>query len=283
MTGTVCLTIDFDATSLWIQREMTTVTSISRGEYGVLVVPRILHMLKKRGIKCTWFIPGHTIETYPEVCQMIVDQGHEVGLHGYMHENFNDLSEDKEWEILERTVQIGKQLTGQMPKGFPSPAWNISSRTLENLEKLGPEYDSSQMGNDYSPYYSRKKDEYPEEAPIRFGEESKIVEVPVSWSLDDYPHFEYLKTPNSFIPGLQNPNHVFDNWMGDVDYMLRDFKNGVMVATVHPQVIGRGHRFLGLEKWIDQVLEKGATFARIDEVTAKFLEGHEFGKYLSND
>jgi len=279
MSGTICLTFDFDAVSLWIQREMTTMTSVSRGEFGVEAVPRILNMLKKRGIKSTWFIPGHTIETYPAVCKMIIDQGHEVGLHGYIHENFNMLSAEEEWGILNKSIKIAEQLTGIKPKGFRSPAWDISSRTIENLEKLELVYDSSQMGKDYSVYFSRKGDVVARDKPIHFGESSKIVELPVSWSLDDYIPFEFMKTSTTLMPGLQNPKSVFENWLGDVEYMLRDFENGLLVATIHPQVSGRGHRLLGLENWLDSLIDKGIAFSRMDQVAELYLEGYEFGKY----
>jgi peptidoglycan-N-acetylglucosamine deacetylase len=277
--GTVCLTFDFDAISLWLQREMTTMTSISRGEFGVVAVPRILHMLKKRNIQSTWFIPGHTIETYPDVCKMIVEHGHEIALHGYAHENFNSLPAEEEWEILQRSVQVAEALVGRKPKGFRSPAWDVSSRTIEFLEELGIMYDSSQMGNDYSVSFSRYRDEHSKHSASKFGVTSNVVEIPVSWSLDDYPYFEFLKTPSSLIPGLQNPQNVFANWTGDVDYMLRDFNNGILVATIHPQVSGRGHRLLGLENWIDGLIDKGVQFARMDEIAEAFLTGTKFGLY----
>ncbi len=277
--GTVCLTFDFDAISLWIQRDMTSLTSISRGEFGVIAVPRILHILEKRGIKCTWFIPGHTIETYPNICKMIYEHGHEIALHGYVHENFNILSQEEEWEILQKSIQAVETLTGIRPKGFRSPSWDVSSRTIRNLESLGILYDSSQMGNDYGVYFSRIGDEHFKDRATKFGALSKIVEIPVSWSLDDYVYFEYLKTPSGLFPGLRTPEEMYINWDGDIEYMLRDIENGVLVATFHPQVSGRGHRLLGLEKWIDSLIEKGIVFSRMDNIAASFLNGTRFGIY----
>jgi peptidoglycan-N-acetylglucosamine deacetylase len=81
---------------------------------------------------------------------------------------------------------------------------------------------------------------------MRFGEKTRLVEMPVRWSLDDYPHFEYLRLPNAIMPGLKTPEDVFRNWTEDIAYMVRDFTDGVLVFTFHPQVIGRGHRMLGL-------------------------------------
>lgn len=277
--GTVCLTFDFDAISLWLQRGMTTQTAISRGEFGVVAVPRILHLLEQRAIKSTWFIPGHTIETYPEVCVLIMEHGHEIALHGYAHENFDILSPEEEWGILQKSIEVTRKLTGNTSKGFRSPSWDISSRTIENLEKLGIIYDSSQMGNDYSVSYSRYGDEHFKDKATEFGIQSKVIEIPVSWSLDDYVYYEYLKTPNGVFPGLKTPDEMFNNWNGDIDYMLRDYQNGVLVATFHPQVSGRGHRLLGLEKWLDGLLEKNIVFARMDHIAESFSRGDKFGIY----
>lgn len=277
--GTVCLTFDFDAISLWLQRDMTTMTSISRGEFGAVAVPRILHMLGKRDIQSTWFVPGHTIETYPEVCKAIIEQGHEIALHGYAHENFNILSFEEEREILQKSIDVTEKVLGFRPKGFRSPSWDVSSRTIKNLESLGVVYDSSQMGNDYSVYFSRCEDQHFKAQASKFGEQSKVVEIPVSWSLDDYVYFEYLKTSTAVFPGLKRPDEMFGNWNGDIDYMLRDFQNGVLVVTFHPQVSGRGHRLLGIENWIDGLMEKGIGFSRMDSIADSFLKGTEFGIY----
>ena len=62
----VCISFDFDAISGFISRGLTSPTPISRGEFGPVAVPRILAMLRKYGVPSTWFIPGHTLETYPE-------------------------------------------------------------------------------------------------------------------------------------------------------------------------------------------------------------------------
>jgi peptidoglycan/xylan/chitin deacetylase (PgdA/CDA1 family) len=91
--GYVCLSFDFDGPSLWLQRRQTTPAPVSRGEFGAVAVPRILRLLERRNIPCTFFIPGHSIETYPDVCRMVVDSGCEVGLHGYAHEYNPTLSE----------------------------------------------------------------------------------------------------------------------------------------------------------------------------------------------
>ena len=98
----VCLTFDFDAMSGFISRGMKTPTPISRGEFGVVGVARVLELLARRGIDATWFIPGVVIETYPEVCARIAEAGHEIGHHGWTHVPLADLSRDHEHAGLVR-------------------------------------------------------------------------------------------------------------------------------------------------------------------------------------
>lgn len=278
-SGTVCLTFDFDAVSLWISRNMLTPTPVSRGEFGAVAVPRLLNLLADRGLPSTWFVPGHTIETYPEVCQEIVASGHEVGLHGYAHENVGTLDQGQERDMFRRVHGLVGDLSGVAPKGNRAPAWDLTPHTVEILLELGLVYDSSLMGNDYSPYRVRRGDGITRDAPANFGEETRLVEIPVSWSLDDYPNFEYLRLPNSIMPGLKPPADTFRNWTDDVAYMLRDFTGGVLVVTFHPQVIGRGHRMLGLERWLDELARMGVQFGRMDGVAERFLAGQALGEY----
>jgi len=274
--GTVCLTFDFDAVSLWMSRGMISPTPVSRGEFGAVAVPRILDALDVRGLPCTWFIPGHTVETYPGRCREIVRAGREVGLHGYAHESAADLDEKREREVYRRAYGLVGDLAGVVPKGNRTPAWDMTPHTVDILLELGIVYDSSLMGHDYAPYYVRQGDEIPDGGPMRFGEETGLVEIPVSWSLDDYPHLEYLR---GSIPGLKKPGDVFSNFMGDVEYMLRDFVDGVLVVTFHPQVIGRGHRMLGLERWLDDLIRMEVAFDRLDCVAEQFSNGRAFGEY----
>jgi len=151
--------------------------------------------------------------------------------------------------------------------------------TAGSLLDLGLIYDSSLMGNDYSPYYVRRGYEIPQGAPMRFGEKTRLVEMPVSWLLDDYPHFEHLRLPNAIMPGLKTPEEVFRNGTEDIAYMVRDFTDGVLVFTFHPQVIGRGHRMLGLERWLDELTGMDVAFERLESVAEQFLEGRHYGGY----
>jgi peptidoglycan/xylan/chitin deacetylase (PgdA/CDA1 family) len=275
--GTVCLTFDFDAVSLWIMRGLTHPGPMSRGEFGAEAVPRILRLLDSRGLGSTWFIPGHTIESFPHECEQVVAAGHEIGLHGYAHENVEQLDRETEQQVLARSFELVRDLIGRPPMGNRTPSWTFSPNTVELLLDQGLVYDSSLMATDYRPYRCRRADVVTTEGPLVRGDETPLIEIPVSWSLDDYPAFEYVRTSDWLMPGLRRPDEVFANWLDDVKYMTRDFDDGVCVLTFHPQVIGRGHRMLGLERFLDELEQLGVRFARLDAVASDFRTGRRFG------
>jgi peptidoglycan/xylan/chitin deacetylase (PgdA/CDA1 family) len=136
MAGTVCLTFDFDALSLWINRRQTSPASLSRGEFGAVAVPRILHLLNRYSIQSTWFIPGHTIETYRSHCEEVVKAGYEIGLHGYLHENVGELSEQQERAVFRRAFDLVANLTGQPPQGSRTPSWDLTASTVDIMLEL---------------------------------------------------------------------------------------------------------------------------------------------------
>jgi peptidoglycan-N-acetylglucosamine deacetylase len=266
----VCLTFDFDALSAWIFRGGTTPTVLSRGEFGAVGAQRILGLLTERGITSTWFIPGHTIETYPEICERVHAARHEIGHHGYLHEPPGELSREEEEAVLVRGNEAIRRLTGATARGYRSPAWDLSPHTVDLLLAHGFVYDSSMMGHDYLPYRARTGDVISHVGPARFGPATRLIELPISWSLDDYPHFEYVRTPSFTQQGLQAAQGVLANWLDEFEYMARTVEWGVLTYTFHPQVIGRGYRMLLLERLIDGLTEQGAIFVRMDAVATEF-------------
>jgi peptidoglycan-N-acetylglucosamine deacetylase len=274
----VCLTFDFDALSLWIARNITTPTPISQGEFGVVGAERVLALLAAQSpaIPATWFIPGHTIETYPDICARIHASGHEIAHHGYAHEAPVGLSRVAEEAVLLRGNAAIRRLTGAPASGYRSPAWDLSPHSVDLLLAHGFIYDSSMMANDYTPYRARRGDVIAPDQPAQFGEPTRLIEIPVSWSLDDFPHFEYLWTATHLQQGLRRTEDVLANWLDDFRYMARAQEWGVLTLTFHPQVIGRGHRMLMLERLIAELGRLGATFARMDAVAHEFAQRTPF-------
>jgi peptidoglycan-N-acetylglucosamine deacetylase len=267
----VCLTFDFDAISGWIARGMTSPSPISRGEFGPHVgAPRILDLLKRHGIATSWYIPGHTLETYPEQCSRVADAGHEIGHHGWTHRPPATLTREQEEEELVRANEQIRKLTGRYARGYRSPSWDLSPHSVELLLKHGFVYDSSMMGDDYTPYRVRQGDVITLEKPAVFGKETKLLEMPISWTLDDYPHFEFLRTPTTILPGNMNANAVLGNWLDDFHYLNQNLDWGVITYTFHPFVIGRGHRMMILEKLVTTLKDHGAVFMTLESAAAEY-------------
>ena len=247
--ATVCLTFDFDAISIWIgPMGATSPSMISRGEFGVVGVERILRLLDRERIPATFFVPGHTADTYPDSVRAIVRAGHEVGHHGYLHENPVALeSAEREREVLERGLDALDRAAGVRPRGYRSPAWDNSPHTIELLVEHGFRYESSLMGKDFEPYWCRVGDVIRKDGPYEFGREVDLVELPVSWVLDDFPHFEFEV---GWSTDQAAPSRVYEIWHGEFEYAHAHAPGGFLGICMHPQVIGRGHRMLMLERLI---------------------------------
>src|SRR5262245_5544459 len=280
----VCLTFDFDAISGFIARGQTSPSWISRGEFGPRSgAPRLLALFKKYGIKTTWFVPGHTIETFPKACEAVLEAGHEIAHHGWTHRPPTTLSREEEEEEIVRGNESIRKLTGRKARGYRSPTWDLTPHSVERSLKHGFIYDSSLMGDDYTPYYARHGDVIELLEPAVFGEETTIVEMPIHWSTDDSPHFEFVRTETTVRQGLMNANAVVENWINDFLFMQQVNEWGVITYTCHPFIIGRGHRMMMLEKLIRACAERGAVFLAMEDAVKEFQErssGDEKGRML---
>jgi peptidoglycan/xylan/chitin deacetylase (PgdA/CDA1 family) len=273
----VCLTFDHDNVSGQISRNWVTPTAISRGEFGVPAVQRILALLASQRIPTTWFIPGHTIESYPSSVAAVHEAGHEIGNHGWTHRIPATLGADGEEQELMRGNAAIEKLTGRPPRGYRSPAWDLSPHSIDLLLKHGFIYDSSMMGHDYIPYQARNGDRITLLEPMEFGPDTRLVEMPISWALDDHPHFEFTRYEAGILPGNMNARLVIENFINDFVYMKKHYDWGILTYTFHPHVIGRGHRMLMLEHMVDTLRAEGATFVTmetaVDEYRRRFPEG----------
>jgi peptidoglycan/xylan/chitin deacetylase (PgdA/CDA1 family) len=274
---TVCLTFDFDAMSLWMGTfKVTTPTAMSRGEFGARVgVPRILEILGRSEIKATFYVPGHTVDTYPDLAKRIIAEGHEIGHHGYLHESPVFLDEKEEREVIDRGLESIERATGERPVGYRSPAWDLSDNSIPLLLEYGFEYDSSMMAQDFEPYRCRVGDVPNLDKAYEFGKEVDLVEFPVSWTLDDFPQMEFVLNP--VLPGLSEPEKAKRMWIGDLDWMVRNVPDGIFGMTFHPQVIGRGGRMQILEDMIDHAKEiDGVTFSTVRDAVRGWAAAHSF-------
>jgi peptidoglycan/xylan/chitin deacetylase (PgdA/CDA1 family) len=263
--STVCLSFDFDALSVWFSEGgRTTTAMLHRGEFGARVgVPRILEFLRERGLPATFFVPGHTVESFPRESESILEAGHEIAHHSYAHINPAHQTPAEERADMERAWQALERL-GVQPLGFRSPSADLSDSTLELIEELGFLYDSSLTSDDYRPFHPRIGDRVSQQEPLERGREAAFWELPFCFELDDWPYFQFNFDP--YRHGGAPPSAVLENWQGEFDWMDEHEDGGLLTVCMHPQVIGRGHRMAMLGRLVEHCQAAGARFERMGDV-----------------
>lgn len=173
--------------------------------------------------------------------------------------------------MYEKGSDVLERVTGVRPTGYRSPGWDLTGESIELLEELGFRYDSSLSADDYNCYFARTGDVPRPDGGYVFDRPSGIVEIPVSWGWDDSPHFEFVSSPGFSAHTLASPSRVLEMWTRDVDFMVEREPDGVFDLTMHPRVIGRGHRGTVLERLIEHCrTHAGLRFATMSEVAEEF-------------
>jgi len=276
--------VDVDAVAGWLGSYggEDSPDDISRGLFaGEVGTERLLKLFDKYGLKTTWFIPGHSIETFPEQTKMVVDAGYEIGIHGYSHENPIAMTSEQEEAVLKKCIDLVQQVSGKRPTGYVAPWWEFSNVTNELLLKYGIKYDHSLMHNDFHPYYVRVGDKWtridysqPAETwmkPLERGQETELVEIPANWYLDDLPPMMFIKkSPNSH--GFVNPRDIEQMWRDQFDWVYREYDYAVFTMTIHPDVSGRPQVLLMHERLIEYISKHdGVRWVTFDEVADDFI------------
>lgn len=277
MSHKVCLTFHFDAVSLWPGMfNMSSPAPVSRGEFGArIAVPRILEILKRENLQCTFFTPGLTIETYPELCKRIVDDGHEIAHHGYRHVTPVPMSEQEEREELLNGLDAMDRILGTRAVGYCSPASDLSPNSIKLLHENGFLYDATMSGTDFEPYWCRSGDRVTDDGKITFGKEVEVVSMPFAWSNDDFPQME-LVLGNAILPGNEDPEKCERMWTADMEFMVERIENGVFVMCFRPQVIGRGARLRIVENMINRARELGAELTTCRDAAQDWKDRNPF-------
>jgi len=275
--------IDVDAVAGWLGSYAgeDSPDDISRGLFaGEVGSPRLLNLFKKHKLRTTWFIPGHSAETFPDEMKAVAEAGHEVGVHGYSHENPIAMTREQEEAILDKCLDVLTKLSGKRPTGYVAPWWEFSPVTNELLLERGIKYDHSLMHKDFHPYYIRVGDswtkidysKHPNEwmKPLVRGKETDLIEIPASWYLDDLPPMMFIKkAPNSH--GFVNPRHLEEMWRDQFDWVYREYDYAVFAMTIHPDVSGRPQVLLMLERLVEHILKhEGTKFLTFDEIADDF-------------
>ena len=279
--------VDVDAVAGWLGSYggEDSPDDISRGLFaGEVGSLRLLKLFERFGIRTTWFIPGHSIETFPEQMQAVADAGHEIGIHGYSHENPIEMTPEQEEAVLDKSIDLVTRLGGRRPTGYVAPWWEFSQVSNELLLKKGIKYDHSLMHRDHEPYYVRVGDswtkiDYSKQAdewmkPLVRGTESDLIEIPGSWYLDDLPPMMFIKkSPNSH--GFVNPRDIEQLWRDQFDWVYRECDYAIFPITLHPDVSGRPQVLMMLERlYAHMISHPGVRFCTMDEIADDFVRRH---------
>ena len=200
------ITVNLSAEYFWISlnekaKEMPKTLSI--GQYGMTHgLPRLLKLFGEFGIKATFFVPGKVAETYPELIREVADRGHEIGCHGYEHENFGLLSYEEQRVRIGQAVDAIEKACGKKPAGFRAPIGDLMLETLNIVREYGMLY-SSDLFDDDRPYFMKVN-------PAG----DKILQIPMQWANFDLPYFAFNYRPAfPFGQGrVANYSGVLSNW-----------------------------------------------------------------------
>ncbi len=286
--------VDVDAVGGWLGSYggEDSHSDIQRGMFsGEVGTPRLLKLFKEREIQTSWFIPGHSIETFPKSMEMIVAGGHEVGAHGYSHENPVAMTPTQEETVLAKSVELIEKISGRKPRGYVAPWWEMSPSTADLLLKYGFTYDHSQGYDDFTPFYARVGDswtkiDYSKNAeewmkPLIRGEQIDLVEIGANWYLDDLPPMMFMKAaPNSH--GFVNPRDIEEMWRDQFDWVYREMDYAVYALTIHPDVSGRPQVLMMLERLIDYISgHSGLEWVTMEDAADDFRRRQPFAASAS--
>ncbi len=228
----VALSFDSDHES-WVLREGgDSPAGLAMGQYGPRVaIPRILALLERYGVPATFFVPAVIARLHPDEQRRVVAAGHEIGIHGWIHERNSVLPPEVERDLCLRAADALTEIGGERPVGMRTPSWDFSAHTLAIIREMGLLYDSSLMADD-DPYEL-----------LEDGEPTGVVELPVEWIRDDYPYFN-MDRFSSLRPHTP-PSAVLEIWKAEFDGALAE--GGLFLLTMHPHVIGHRSRITMLE------------------------------------
>ncbi len=255
----VALSFDSDHETIPLRDGETGPGKLSQGEYGSRVgAKRILALLAERGIPATFFMPAVSALLHPDEARRYVAEGHEVGMHGWIHERTATLSAADERDLALRTAEVLEKTTGARPVGIRTPSWDFTPATLAIIRELGLTYDSSLMADD-EPYEI-----------VQDGEPSGIVEIPVEWIRDDAVYFPMDRY--SALRPYASPRSVLSIWVDEFEGAYAD--RGLFQLTMHPHVIGHRSRMVVLAELIDHMASRRAVWFATHAQVADYVLTH---------
>lgn len=284
---TILLSIDFDAVSGWLgtgNHPSNTLSDYSQGLFaGNVGVPRLLKLFHGLGIadKVTWFVPGHSAESFPSAMAAIVESGAEIAGHGYCHEGAYQLTEEQERDVIAKSIAVLEKASGKKVRGWRGPLYQVRESTIKILEEKGVVYDASLAGHDSEMYWLPKGGPKRIEKP-RFKEgvdasswmhplpegvvsvdpkDRGLVEIPGNWYMEDM-------TPLQFWPHTENSHGYVDTrtiewmWKERYEFIWQEAKDKEGQMTVfplilHPDTSGMAHVIPMIERFLKWLIDRG--------------------------
>jgi len=255
----VALSFDSDHETNELREGGQSIGRLSQGQYGARQgVPRILQILARAGVKATFFVPAVTALLYPDEQRRVIAEGHEIGIHGWIHERNSELPHDAERELQMRSADTLEKVAGVRPVGIRTPSWDFSPHTLAITKEMRLVYDSSLMA-DVDCYEL-----------VMDGNDTGIVELPVEWIRDDAVYFNMNRF--AALRPYTPPADVFDIFKREFDAAYRE--GGVFQLTMHPHVIGYRSRIWILDELVRYIRgHEGVWFATHAEI-ARYAKAH---------
>ena len=254
----VALSFDSDHETNELREAGESIGRLSQGQYGNRQgIPRILEILRKHGTPASFFVPAVTALLYPDEQKRVVAEGHEVAIHGWIHERNSDLPREAERDLQMRSADVLEKVTGVRPVGIRTPSWDFSPNTLAITKEMGLVYDSSLMA-DVDCY----------ELELN-GKPTGVVELPVEWIRDDAVYFNMNRFAS--LRPYTPPADVFDIFRREFDAAYKE--GGLFQVTMHPHISGYRSRVWILEELIHHAkAQQGVWFATHAEIAAYVLK-----------
>ncbi|MDH3598679.1 MAG: polysaccharide deacetylase [Candidatus Tectomicrobia bacterium] len=253
----VALSFDVDNETTTLRDGKTSPALLAQGEYGSRAgIPRILNFLERHAIPASFYVPGVSALLHPDDVRRIAADGHEVGLHGWIHERNSNLEEADERDLTLKSADVLTKMAGTPPVGLRTPSWDFSAATLKIIREIGLLYDSSLMGDD-EPYELLEDDE-----------PTGIVELPVEWIKDDYPYLGMDRL--SPIRPHTAPSLVGEVWRREFDGAY--VEGGLFLLTMHPHIIGHRSRMSILEELVQHMRSRPGVWFATHEQIARYVK-----------
>lgn len=253
----VALSFDVDQETSTLRDGKSSPALLAQGEYGSrAAMPRILKFLDRHGIPASFYVPAVSALLHPQDVRDAAAAGHEIGLHGWIHERNSNLAEADERELSFRAADVLQKIAGKPPVGLRTASWDFSEATLRIIRDMGLLYDSSLMGDDEC--YELLED----------GKPTGVVELPVEWIKDDYPYFGMDRL--SGIRPYTAPSLVGEVWRREFDGAYAE--RGLFLLTMHPHFIGHRSRMSVLEELIQHINSHSGVWFATHEQVARYVK-----------